>query len=119
MRETEAIEIPVSLRFLNVRSGHAITADDAIKALKPLGFDVAYDGDDTLNVLVPSWRATGDVDIKDDVLEEVCRMIGYENFEYKPPVITLDKPIRQLAKESERAIREYLAFRAAVARGRT
>ena len=110
--ETKVIEIPVSLHFLNVRSGHPITADDAIKALEPLGFDVAYDGDDTLNVLVPSWRATGDVSIKDDILEEVCRMIGYENFEYKPPVITLDKPIRQLAKESERAIREYLAFRA-------
>ncbi|HHW94174.1 MAG TPA: phenylalanine--tRNA ligase subunit beta [Clostridiaceae bacterium] len=112
VRETEAIEIPVSLHFLNVRSGHTITADDAINALEPLGFDVTYDGDDTLNVSVPSWRATGDVDIKDDILEEVCRMIGYENFEYKPPVITLDKPIRQLAKESERAIREFLAFRA-------
>ncbi|MGI6507775.1 MAG: phenylalanine--tRNA ligase subunit beta [Saccharofermentanales bacterium] len=112
VRETEAIEIPVSLHFLNVRSGHTITANDAISALEPLGFVVTYDGDDTLNVIVPSWRATGDVDIKDDILEEVCRMIGYENFEYKPPVITLDKPIRQLAKESERAIREFLAFRA-------
>ncbi len=112
VRETEAIEIPVSLHFLNIRSGHTITADDAISALKPLGFEVTYNGDDTLDVSVPSWRATGDVDIKDDILEEVCRMIGYENFEYKPPVITLDKPIRQLAEESERAIREYLAYRA-------
>ncbi len=110
--ETAAIEIPVSLHFLNVRSGHAISADDAINALTPLGFDVTYDGHDTLHVSVPSWRATGDVSIKDDILEEVCRMIGYENFEYKSPIITLDEPVRQLGFESERAIREYLAFRA-------
>ena len=112
VEETGTIELPVSLHFLNVRSGQTISADDAIKALTPLGFDVDYDGDDTLNVRVPSWRATGDVDIKDDILEEVCRMIGYENFEYLPPTITLEKPIRQLDVESERAIREYLAFRA-------
>lgn len=111
-RETESIELPVSLQFLNVRSGCPITAEAAAAALTPLGFGVRFDGRDTLTLQVPSWRATGDVSIKDDILEEVCRMIGYENFRYTPPAITLGKAVRQLGMESDRAIREFLAYRA-------
>ena len=36
-----------------------------------------------LRVRVPSWRATKDVSIKDDLVEEVGRMIGYARF--RPP----------------------------------
>ncbi len=110
--ETLPISLPVSLDFLNVRSGRKLSADEVIKALEPLGFESHFDGSDELTIKVPVWRATGDVSIKDDILEEVCRMIGYDQFDFVPPVISLTKPIRQLDFESERAIREYLAFRA-------
>ena len=110
--ETQPLTIPVSLHFLNVRSGRALTAGETMKTLEPLGFRTSFDGDDILTVTVPVWRATGDVGIKDDILEEVCRMIGYDRFEFVPPVIGLDKAIRQLDYESERAVREYLAIRA-------
>lgn len=109
---TENLTLPVSLNFLKIRSGREMSAEEVIKTLTPLGFEVSFDGRDTLTVLVPVWRATGDVDIKDDILEEVCRMIGYDRFDFVPPAIILEKPVRQLAFESERALREYLAFRA-------
>lgn len=112
IRTTAPIEIPVSLRFLNVRSGHTLTWDDVKEVLIPLGFDVTFDGDDTLTVGVPSWRATGDVDIRDDILEEVCRMIGYDAFDFVPPTVQLASAVRQRDVEAERALREYLAFRA-------
>ena len=110
--QTQPITLPVSLNFLNVRSGRQLSADQVLKTLAPLGFEGIFDGEDTLTLVVPVWRATGDVSIKDDILEEVCRMIGYDQFDFVPPVISLEKPIRQLGFESERAIREYLAFRA-------
>ncbi len=109
--QTELVVLPVSLDFLSVRSGRALEADDVIATLTTLGFQVEFDRKDTLTVTAPVWRATGDIEIKDDILEEVCRMIGYDQFDFVPPVITLDSPVRQLDFESERAIREYLAFR--------
>ncbi|NMA18552.1 MAG: phenylalanine--tRNA ligase subunit beta [Clostridiaceae bacterium] len=68
--------------------------------------------DVVLQVTVPTWRATGDISMRDDILEEVCRMIGYHHIEYQPPVITLEKPVRQLRLDRLRAMKEYLAFRA-------
>jgi phenylalanyl-tRNA synthetase beta chain len=38
-------------------------------------------------VHVPSWRATKDVSIKDDLLEEVGRMVGYESITPTAPLI--------------------------------
>ena len=110
--QTEPLEISVSLDFLRLRSGRDLTADDVSRTLLALGFTVTFDHDEHLTVGVPSWRATGDVSIKDDILEEVCRMIGYDQFEFVAPTISLHQPVRQLSFESERAIREYLAFRA-------
>ena len=38
---------------------------------------VQINGDD-MHVIAPTWRSTGDISIKDDVMEEVARMYGYE-----------------------------------------
>lgn len=48
--------------------------------LEKLGFDVQINGED-MHVIAPTWRSTGDISIKDDVMEEVARMYGYDNFE--------------------------------------
>ncbi len=107
---TAPIAITVEKDFLNLRLGQPISFQAMLDTLSPLGFTVQEAGDAFL-VTVPSWRATGDVSLRDDVLEEVARMIGYENFEFTPPAITLEGPVNQKKPELERAIREYLAFR--------
>ena len=38
-------------------------------------------------VTVPSWRATKDMSIKDDLVEEVGRMVGYETIEPQAPLV--------------------------------
>lgn len=53
----------------------------------------------------------GDVSIKADIMEEVARMYGYENFEAAPIVTAFDGAIKQLDFDLERRIKEYLAFR--------
>lgn len=107
---TAAITITVEKDFLDTRLGQPITVQAMVDTLSPLGFTVQEAGDAFL-VTVPHWRATGDVSLRDDILEEVARMIGYENFEFTPPVITLEGPVNQKKPELERAVREYLAFR--------
>ncbi len=102
--------VNVTLSFLSTRLGSPVSAADVTKRLSPLGFRMTANGD-TLNLSTPSWRGTGDVTLPDDILEEVARMIGYANFAYRAPVITLDKPVNQRAVQLDRNLREYLAFR--------
>ena len=103
-------EIDVSLDKLRRRLGKKIPNEEIAAMLGRLGFKVGFDGD-VMHVVVPSYRSTGDVSIKADIMEEVARMYGYENFE--PTVITtsFDGAINQLDHSLVRNIKEYLAFR--------
>ena len=109
-RPLECAQVDVSLDFLRRRLGKDIAGDEARDILSLLGFTATVDGD-LLHVSVPSWRSTGDISLPDDILEEIARLIGYENFDFRPPQITLSAPVNQRAVELERHIREYLAFR--------
>ena len=103
-------EIDVSLNWLERRLGKRIPNEDIAKKMGELGYDLTFDGDN-LHIVVPTWRSTGDVSIKADIMEEVARMYGYENFEAAPITTSFDGAINQLDKELERKIKEYLSFR--------
>lgn len=103
-------EIDVSLSWLAARLGTAIPNETIQAKLGALGFTVTFDGDN-MHVVAPTWRSTGDVSMKDDIMEEVARMHGYENFEQTPITTTFTGAINQLDKSMVRNIKEYLAFR--------
>ena len=103
-------EIDVALSWLERRLGKVLTPGDVAAKLEPLGFQLSFDGDN-MHVVVPTWRSTGDVSIKADIMEEVARMYGYENFEAEPITTSFDGAINQLDKDLERHIKEYLAVR--------
>ena len=44
------------------------------------------------SVTVPSWRATKDVSIKDDLVEEVGRMVGYDSITPQAPLVPAAVP---------------------------
>ncbi len=102
--------IKVSMEFLTERLGRALSDADVVENLKTLGFVTTYK-DGIFEVTVPSWRGTGDISLQDDILEEIARIIGYENFAFIPPAVTLNKAINQRKSDTDRAIREYLAYR--------
>ena len=103
-------EIDVTLSWLERRLGKSLTPDDVKKKMELLGYQVSFEGDN-MHVVVPTWRSTGDVSIKADIMEEVARMYGYENFEAAPITTSFDGAINQLDKDLERKIKEYLSFR--------
>ena len=41
---------------------------------------------------MPSWRATKDISIKDDLVEEVGRMVGYDSITPQAPLIAAAVP---------------------------
>ena len=103
-------EIDVSLTWLDRRLGKHLTNDEIAHKLGLLGFRLDFSGDN-MHVTVPTWRSTGDVSIKADIMEEVARMVGYENFQAAPITTSFDGAINQLDKDLERRIKEYLAIR--------
>ena len=103
-------EIDVPLSWLERRLGKRLSPDEIKHKMELLGYGISFDGDN-MHVVVPTWRSTGDVSIQADIMDEVARMYGYENFEAEPITTTFDGAINQLDKDLERRIKEYLAIR--------
>ena len=103
-------EIDVALSWLERRLGKRLLPEEIRHKLELLGYTVSFKGDN-MHLVVPTWRSTGDVSIQADIMEEVARMYGYENFEAEPITTTFDGAINQLDKDLERRIKEYLAIR--------
>ncbi len=103
-------EIDVELSWLDRRLGKRIPNNEVSKKLGLLGFEVSFT-DTHMHIVVPTWRSTGDVGIKADIMEEVARMYGYENFEPTPIVTSFEGTINQLDIDLVRKIKEYLAIR--------
>lgn len=100
--------VHTTVEFINRRLGADFSCGEIQGILERLGFEVALEGGD-LTVVVPSWRATGDVSLPEDLVEEVGRLYGYENLEYVAPQIVLERIVRQPSQRLERRLREYLA----------
>ena len=66
--------------FVDRYTGIEIDNDTIVKTLTSLGFGVHLENDN-FSVTVPSWRATKDVTIKADIIEEITRIYGYDNFD--------------------------------------
>lgn len=105
--------INVSLNWLERRLGKKISNDEIEKKLSHLGFTLQFDDANAQNLQIvpPSWRATGDISIPNDIMEEVARMHGFENFTATPITTSFVEAIYQPKIDIERKIKEYLAFR--------
>ena len=73
-------KIKLNLNKLENIVGIKISKEKAIKILKSLGFDINV----SLLVTVPTIRK--DINIEEDLIEEIVRLIGYENIPIKTPL---------------------------------
>ncbi|MBQ8556728.1 MAG: phenylalanine--tRNA ligase subunit beta [Clostridia bacterium] len=96
--------------FVDRYTGIEISNEHIISTLTALGFTVRNDGDQ-FSVDVPSWRATKDVTIKADIIEEITRIYGYDNFD----VHTAESPLypvrAQVGKTVEDKLKDILVKR--------
>lgn len=79
---------------LDLKLGVEIDAGRVREILESLQFGVEP-REDGVDVEVPSFRATKDVTIEDDLIEEVGRMFRYDNIPPKPLVSVLSLPHRE------------------------
>ncbi len=76
----DTVTLSFDKSFVDKYTGINISNEQIVKTLTSLGFEVELEND-SFKVIVPSWRATKDVTIKADIIEEITRIYGYDNFE--------------------------------------
>ncbi len=100
----DAPAIPLNLEWLGRKLGRALEAYEVRRILESLEFGVSED----FSVTVPSWRATKDVSMPEDLVEEVGRMIGYDSFPPTPPLVpcapSFDPPEREFLRSVRRTV---------------
>ncbi len=99
----EPVELTFDKAFVDRYTGIDISEEHILKTLTALGFDVSQK-DGTFDVKVPSFRATKDITMKADIIEEITRIYGYDNFE----IHTAKAPLYPVRIGSEKAVEEKI-----------
>ena len=102
-KEQPPIVLP--LGWLERKLGRALPADDVQRILESLMFKVERIDDETFSIFVPSWRATKDISIKEDLVEEIGRMVGYASITPIAPLIAARVPAASPERVFHHAIR--------------
>ncbi len=74
-----AVELTFHKAYVDRYTGIEIEDERILSTLRSLGFTARQEGEQ-FTVQAPSWRATKDVTIKADIIEEITRIYGYDNF---------------------------------------
>jgi phenylalanyl-tRNA synthetase beta chain len=101
--------IELSVDWLKAKLGRDLHADKVRFILESLEFGVQESKPGHFSVTVPSWRATKDISIKDDLLEEVGRMVGYESITPRAPSIESVVPPENPSRIYLRSVRNMAA----------
>ncbi len=80
VQKYDEISLSFTKAYVDRYTGIDIPTEQILSTLNLLGFNAKLNGED-ISVTVPTWRATKDVTIKADVIEEITRIYGYDNFE--------------------------------------
>jgi phenylalanyl-tRNA synthetase beta chain len=99
---------PVALRVARAAKiiGMPLTQAQCVDALKRLGLPVA-ESEGLITVTPPSYRF--DINIEEDLIEEVVRVLGYNQLPTTPPLAPITPKLRAEAERSPFAVRRTLA----------
>ena len=96
--------------YVDRYTGIEIDNETILSTLSRLGF-AAHENSGQFEVKVPSWRATKDVTIKADIIEEITRIYGYDNFEIHTASAPLFPTRPEPSKKDEDNIKDILVKR--------
>ena len=99
---------PVRMRVARAAKviGMPLTLAQCVDALKRLGLPVQQ-GEGVLTVQPPSFRF--DLRLEEDLIEEVARVVGYNNLPTTPPLAPITPKLRLESHRSSFAVRRELA----------
>jgi phenylalanyl-tRNA synthetase beta chain len=107
VRPCAQTSVTLSLAWLYKRLGTVVAESEVVGILERLGFKVNARGDE-LEVGVPSWRATRDITLPEDLSEEIARIYGYDKIPLAMPKFAIMPPPRDEAQVMRWGIRDVL-----------
>lgn len=102
------VPAPVNVRVARASKviGMPLTQGQCVDALERLGLTVTQT-EGVLTLVPPSYRF--DLQIEEDLIEEIARMVGYDNLPHTPPLAPITAKIRTEAERGPFAVRRSLA----------
>ncbi len=101
--------IELHMSFLRERMGVEIPMARVGSILQSLGFVLKKTKKAGFVVVVPSWRATKDISIEEDLVEEVARMYGYDQIPEQYPHMSIAPAPRNDEREALMRVQDALA----------
>ncbi|MBN2616682.1 MAG: phenylalanine--tRNA ligase subunit beta [Spirochaetales bacterium] len=105
----DELVIDISVSHINRILGEELSSDRITSILHSLDFKVKGVGEN-LQVTVPSYRATKDVEFECDIIEEIGRIIGYDNIIPVSPLNETATVRLSPAKVLQRKIQDILVL---------
>jgi phenylalanyl-tRNA synthetase beta chain len=113
VKKYDTIKIDFDKAYVDKYTGIDISSDRIGDTLSALGFGVTRDKDN-FSLVVPSWRATKDVTMKADIIEEITRIYGYDNFDICSTKSYLVPVRHSIERSDEYRMKELLTERYAM-----
>lgn len=99
--------IEVTKDFFEKKIGVAVPEKDIVKILEKLGFELK-DKKDSWAVKIPTWRATKDVSLAEDLVEEIVRIYGYDHVPSSLPSFLIVPPETNKLRQLEWRVADVL-----------
>ncbi|MBY0414811.1 MAG: phenylalanine--tRNA ligase subunit beta, partial [Bdellovibrionales bacterium] len=109
LAETKVLKIETSHKKIKTVLGFDLTPERLLSILKALDFGVEERGEKLL-VTVPSYRSTKDVEQEADLIEEVGRIIGYDNITPSSPLDGISPVKLTELQKVQRRVRDFMTL---------
>ena len=101
-------KILLDKKTLSIYMGRTLEDETVRNILDKLGFKVEIE-ENYYDISVPTFRATKDIKIKEDLIKEIARIYGLENFEPKPLKLDLTITEHETIYNEEYEVKRLLA----------
>lgn len=101
--------ISTSRKNITTTLGHDVSHEKLLNIFKRLEFSVEANGED-YKLTLPSFRTTKDIEYEACIIEEVGRVIGYDNITPVSPKSDIQATRLDPAKRLARGIKDYMVY---------
>ncbi|MDC7124428.1 MAG: phenylalanine--tRNA ligase subunit beta [Spirochaetales bacterium] len=107
----EPLVIDLKIERVNSILGTTLDIPEAVEILESLEYCVKVESN-IMKVTVPTFRATKDVEVDADLIEDIGRIYGYDKLSPVPPLNEITAVSLTNAKQLERKIQDFMVYRA-------
>lgn len=103
--------LQTSIEKISQVLGTEVKKEEVLRIFSSLGFQVTELTNGSLDILLPSYRTTKDIEYEADLIEEVGRMIGYDSISPKAPLMEVAPVSLSPQKLYHRKIQDFLVLK--------